>query len=59
MHVRYTIVDSPLGRLLVGATSRGVCAVAMGRSDVALERALALEYPGAAIAKDRGALSGR
>ena len=58
MHVRYTIVDSPLGRLLVGATSRGVCAVAMGRSDVALERALALEYPGAAIAKDRGALSG-
>ncbi len=49
MNIRYTIVDSPLGRLLVAATTRGVCAVAMGRSDVALRRALALEYPGAAI----------
>ena len=58
MNVGYTIVDSPLGRLLVAATTRGVCAVAMGRSDVALQRALALEYPGAVIAKDRGALSG-
>ena len=58
MNVRYTIVDSPLGRLLVAATSRGVCAVAMGRSDVVLRRALALEHPGAAIAKDHGALSG-
>ena len=58
MNVRYTIVDSPLGRLLVAATSRGVCAVAMSRSDVVLQRALALRYPGAAMAKDRGALSG-
>jgi len=58
MDVGYTIVDSPLGRLLVAATTRGVCAVAMGHSDVALQRALALEYPGAVIAKDHGALSG-
>src|SRR5881396_2467790 len=28
MSIRYAIVDSPLGRLLVGATPRGVCAVA-------------------------------
>jgi len=56
MSVRYAIVDSPLGRLLVGATARGVCAVAMGRSDAALLRALASEYPAAAIAEDRGAL---
>ena len=58
MLFRSTIVDSPLGRLLVAATSRGVCAVAMGRSDVVLRRALALEHPGAAIVKDHGALSG-
>jgi AraC family transcriptional regulator of adaptative response/methylated-DNA-[protein]-cysteine methyltransferase len=57
MSVRYAIVDSPLGRLLVAATARGVCAVAMGRSDVVLLRALAQEYPVAAIAEDRGALS--
>jgi AraC family transcriptional regulator of adaptative response/methylated-DNA-[protein]-cysteine methyltransferase len=57
MSIRYTIVDSPLGRLLVGATPRGVCAVAMGTSDADLERALAREYPAAAIAADEGSLS--
>ena len=59
MHIGYTIVDSPnasLGRLLVAATSRGVCAVAMGSSDTELTRALAREYPAAAIAADTGTL---
>ena len=31
--IRYTTTDSPLGRLLVAATSRGVCAVALADSD--------------------------
>jgi len=57
MNIRYSIVDSPLGRLLVGATPRGVCAVAMGASDAELERALAREYPSAAIAGDDGSLA--
>jgi AraC family transcriptional regulator of adaptative response/methylated-DNA-[protein]-cysteine methyltransferase len=57
MSVKYTIVDSPLGRLLVAATDRGVCAVSMGESDAALERALAREFPAAEIAADRGALA--
>src|SRR5438034_6998568 len=43
--IGYTIVDSPaplpLGRLLVGATTQGVCAVRLGRSDAALEAELA------------------
>ena len=52
MSIRYTIVASPLGRLLIGATSRGVCAVAMGASDGELETALAREYPAATIAAD-------
>ena len=47
----------PLGRLLVAATARGVCAVAMGASDAELERALAREYPAAAIAPTTGALA--
>jgi AraC family transcriptional regulator, regulatory protein of adaptative response / methylated-DNA-[protein]-cysteine methyltransferase len=58
MNIRYTIVDSPLGRLLVGATTKGVCAVAMGASDAELQCALAREYPAAAIARDEGALAG-
>src|SRR5438067_179550 len=50
MSIKYAIVDSPLGRLLVGATPRGVCAVAMGASDAELEGALAREYPAASVA---------
>ena len=60
MHIGYTIVDSKnatLGRLLVAATPRGVCAVAMGSSDIDLMRALSHEYPAAAIAADAGALA--
>ena len=49
MNIRYTIVDSAPGRVLVAATERGVCAVAMGKSDADLERDLAREYPAAAI----------
>jgi AraC family transcriptional regulator of adaptative response/methylated-DNA-[protein]-cysteine methyltransferase len=41
----------------VGATSRGVCAVAMGSSDAELERALAKEYPEATIGRDTGTLA--
>jgi AraC family transcriptional regulator, regulatory protein of adaptative response / methylated-DNA-[protein]-cysteine methyltransferase len=57
MTIRYAIVDSPLGRLLVAATPRGVCSVAMGSSDSELARLLAHEYPSAAIAADTGALA--
>src|SRR5258708_17101971 len=55
--IRYAIVRSPLRRLLVAATDRGVCAVAMGSSDAALTQALAREYAAASISADRGALS--
>jgi AraC family transcriptional regulator of adaptative response/methylated-DNA-[protein]-cysteine methyltransferase len=61
MRIQYTIVDSSndaLGRLLVAATPRGVCAVAMGASDADLTRALSREYPAATIAADSGALAG-
>lgn len=57
MSIGYAIVDSPLGRLLVAATGRGVCAVSMGTSDADLTRALAREYPAATIAIDEGALA--
>jgi hypothetical protein len=59
MQIQYTIVDSPndaLGRLLVAATPRGVCAVAMGANDTDLTGALTREYPAAIISADAGAL---
>ena len=55
--IRYTIVDSPLGRLLVAATMRGVCSIAMAASDVELERALSAEYPAATVEQDDGRLA--
>ena len=57
MRLRYAIVGSPLGRLLVAATDRGVCAVSMGSSDSVLERALAREYPAATLRRDAGGLA--
>ena len=60
MEIGYTIVDAPnrsLGRLLVAATTRGVCAVAMGSTDAELTGALAREYPAATIAAAAGALA--
>ncbi|MBV8280689.1 MAG: methylated-DNA--[protein]-cysteine S-methyltransferase [Candidatus Eremiobacteraeota bacterium] len=49
MHIGYTIVNSPLGRLLVGATDAGVSSVCLGESDATLERTLRKEYPAAQI----------
>src|ERR1051326_994074 len=49
MRIVYTIADCSLGRLLVGATERGVCSVALGDSDNELVRQLFAEYPQASI----------
>ena len=52
MHIDYTIVDCPLGRLLVAATAKGICAVSLGDDDTVLEAALFSEYPAAEINRD-------
>ena len=45
----YTLTGCALGRLLVAATERGVCSVALGDSDSELVAALFAEYPSASI----------
>jgi AraC family transcriptional regulator, regulatory protein of adaptative response / methylated-DNA-[protein]-cysteine methyltransferase len=57
MNISYTIVDSYLGRLLVAATERGICAVHFGDSDDALAASLTKEYPVAVIRRDETHLS--
>jgi len=47
--IRYAIVATTLGRLLVAATARGVCAVAFGESDAELEAELRHEFPRAVL----------
>jgi AraC family transcriptional regulator of adaptative response/methylated-DNA-[protein]-cysteine methyltransferase len=56
MEIRYTIVNSPLGRLLVGATERGISALYLGKEDAPLESALRKEYPRAEIRHDRNGM---
>lgn len=49
--IEYTTIASPLGRVLVGATTRGVCFVAIGDRDATLARELRAEYPKAALSE--------
>lgn len=43
--IRYTTTDTPLGRLLVATTSRGICSVTLGDTDNELKARLADEFP--------------
>jgi len=52
LQIRYSIIDSPLGRLLVAATERGVCGVCIGDSDAFVERSLAEDYPSALLIRN-------
>ena len=47
--IQFSIVRSPLGRLLVAYTERGVCSVTIGDDDAKLERTLRGEFPAADI----------
>jgi AraC family transcriptional regulator of adaptative response/methylated-DNA-[protein]-cysteine methyltransferase len=47
--IQFSIVSSPLGRLLAAYTEHGVCSVALGDDDRALERTFRAEFPNAEI----------
>ena len=47
--MQFGIVDSPLGRLLVAYTERGVCSVALGDDDRGLVASLRAQFPNAEI----------
>ena len=52
MRIEYTIVDSPIGRLLLAATKSGICAVCQGDSDAEVEASLSDDYPLARLRRD-------
>ena len=56
MAIGYTIAGCSLGRVLVAATARGICAVSFGDDDRELAGLLAREYPAAAVRRDDAAL---
>ena len=57
MSIAYTLADSPLGRVMVAATPRGVCFVSLGDDDATLEGELRHDYPAASIQRDDSALT--
>jgi AraC family transcriptional regulator of adaptative response/methylated-DNA-[protein]-cysteine methyltransferase len=57
MLLSYTIVDCPLGRLLMAGTDRGIAAVSLGDADAPLEAFLRDEYPAAELLRDEAALA--
>jgi AraC family transcriptional regulator of adaptative response/methylated-DNA-[protein]-cysteine methyltransferase len=54
----YAIADSPLGKLLVAATSSGLCSVKLDDSAAKLEQDLREEFPAAEIKRDDQTLGG-
>lgn len=54
--IRYTIVTTELGKLLIASTPRGVCSVQFGASAEAMVADLRREFHAATIEQDRGGL---
>lgn len=52
MHIFYTVADSKLGKLMVAATSKGVCSVSFGDTAEELERELRKEFWAATFERD-------
>jgi AraC family transcriptional regulator, regulatory protein of adaptative response / methylated-DNA-[protein]-cysteine methyltransferase len=55
--ISYTVVETALGKMLVAATDRGICRVALGDSVRVLEQGLAAEFPAASRTRDDVRLS--
>jgi AraC family transcriptional regulator of adaptative response/methylated-DNA-[protein]-cysteine methyltransferase len=53
-HIRFTVAACELGKLLVAATDRGICAVTLGEDATELERLLREQFPAAEIVADAG-----
>ena len=54
--IRFTTVSTRLGVMLVAATDRGLCRVALGDAPAALEQRLRAEFPAADVRSDRTGL---
>ena len=56
-HIRYTIVDSPLDRMLVAATDRGVCLIAFDTGDDVLREELRTRFAAAELQENKDLLA--
>jgi AraC family transcriptional regulator, regulatory protein of adaptative response / methylated-DNA-[protein]-cysteine methyltransferase len=56
VQIRFTTISTRLGLMLVAATDRGLCRVALGDDLSALEQTLRDEFPAAEVRRDRAGL---
>jgi AraC family transcriptional regulator of adaptative response/methylated-DNA-[protein]-cysteine methyltransferase len=50
--VRYATTNSPLGRMLVAATEKGICTIVFGEDDMEVKEALKDRFPNATLVKE-------
>lgn len=55
--IRFTIAESPIGRILLAATEKGVCSIRFGGSDRDLEKELRGEFGRAEVVRGDGGLN--
>ena len=58
IEIRYTVAETPIGRMLLAATPKGVCSIQFGTADRPMEEALRGEYARAEIVRNDRELSG-
>jgi AraC family transcriptional regulator of adaptative response/methylated-DNA-[protein]-cysteine methyltransferase len=56
--IRYACADSPLGRMLIAATEKGICSIQFAQTDAELIEGLKREFPFAVRKVDDGGLQG-
>ncbi len=56
LKVRYTVADSPLGKMLVASTDKGLCSVSFGESVNELEAELKEHFSQAVVVRDNSGL---
>jgi AraC family transcriptional regulator of adaptative response/methylated-DNA-[protein]-cysteine methyltransferase len=57
VNIQYTIASTPIGKMLLAATERGICSIQFGDSAATLEGKLRAEYPQAEMVRSDRKLS--
>jgi len=52
MNIKYTVGESALGKVVLAATDKGICALSLRESDADVEQSLRTRFPRAAIERD-------
>jgi AraC family transcriptional regulator of adaptative response/methylated-DNA-[protein]-cysteine methyltransferase len=55
--IRYDVINTPIGKLLIAGTKKGVCSIQFGESEAELVGVLRKEYPKAEIELQSGELA--